>query len=155
MSDEPVTKAELLRQIQQGWDAFHAFLAHYSPDQLATLKDAVGWTPKDHIVHLAMWEAGVRTLLDGQSQREGMDLDEATWASGEDNINAALKQRYEALTLDEVLDLFRRGHAQLVAKIEALSDDDLQQRVIGSIIGNTYGHYEEHTPWIAAIVDSK
>ena len=155
MSDEPATKAELLDQIQQGWDAFHAFLAHYSPDQLSTLKDAVGWTPKDHVVHLAMWEEGVLALLEGQSQREGMGLDEATWKSGEDAINAALKQRYQALTLDEVLDLFQRSHAQLVAKIEALSDDDLPQSVTGSIIGNTYGHYQEHTPWIAAIAEQK
>ena len=32
---------------------------------------------------------------------------------------------------------------------------DRQQPVIGWIIGNTYGHYEEHQPWIAAIVASE
>jgi len=166
MSDRPATKAELLRLIQQGWDDFHAFLARYSREQLSTLKDAVGWTPKDHIVHLAVWEDSIHVLLNGQSQREGLGLDEATWASDYDHQNAVLRERYLALTLDEVLDLFRRSHARLIAKIETLSDEDLRKPyrhydptsdddrpIIGWIIGDTYEHYQEHAPWIAAIVD--
>ena len=166
MPDEPATKAELLGLIQQGWDDFHAFLAHYSPDQLSTLKDAVGWTAKDHIIHLAVWEDSIFALLSGQSQREGLGLDEATWASDYDHQNAVLRERYLTLTLDEALALFERSHARLVAKIEALSDDDLrkpyrhyqpdsdqEQPVIGWIIADTYEHYAEHTPWIAAIVE--
>lgn len=166
MPDNAISKTELLRRIQVGWDEFHAFLSHYSPDQLSTLKDAVGWTPKDHIVHLALWEDSITALLSGQSQREGLGLDEATWASDYDHQNAVLRERYLALTLDEALDLFQRSHAALIAKVEAMSDEDLQrpykhyqpdsdreQPVIGWIIGDTYAHYEEHTPWIAAIMD--
>ena len=168
MSEEPITKAQLLADIQQGWDDFHAFLAAYSRDQLSTLKDAVGWTPQDHIVHLAVWEDSITALLSGQSQREGLGLDEATWASDYDHQNAVLRERYLALTLDEALDLFQRSHARLIAKIEALSDEDFQrpysyyqpdsdreQPVIGWIIGDTYEHYQEHQPWIAAIVDEE
>ena len=159
MPDEPATKAELLGLIQQGWDDFHAFLAHYSPDQLSTLKDAVGWTAKDHIIHLAVWEDSIFALLSGQSQREGLGLDEATWASDYDHQNAVLRERYLTLSLDEALALFERSHARLFAKIEALSDDDLrkpyrhyqpdsdrEQPVIGWIIADTYEHYAEHTP---------
>jgi len=166
MTDRPATKAELLRLIHQGWDDFHAFLAHYSREQLSTLKDAVGWTPKDHIVHLAVWEDSIYVLLNGQSQREGLGLDEATWASDYDHQNAILRERYLALNMDAALDLFRRSHARLIAKIEALSDEDLHKPyrhydptsdddrpIIGWIIGDTYEHYQEHTPWIAAIVD--
>ena len=168
MSEDPITKAELLADIQQGWDDFHAFLAAYSRDQLSTLKDAVGWTPQDHIVHLAVWEDSITALLSGQSQREGLGLDEATWASDYDHQNAVLRERYLALSLDEALDLFQQSHARLIAKIEALSDEDLQrpyshyvpdfdreQPVIGWIIGDTYEHYQEHQPWIAAIVDEE
>jgi len=166
MSDRPATKAELLRLIQQGWDDFHAFLARYSREQLSTLKDAVGWTPKDHIVHLAVWEDSIHALLNGQPQREGLGLDATTWASDYDHQNAVLRERYLALTLDEVLDLFRRSHARLIAKIETLSAEDLRKPyrhydptsdddrpIIGWIIGDTYEHYQEHAPWIAAIVD--
>jgi hypothetical protein len=53
-------------------------------------------------------------------------------------------------------------------QIEALSDQDLQKPVsffqtdstktdpiIGWIVGNTFDHYAEHLPWIAAIVAQK
>ena len=96
------------------------------------MKDAVGWTPQDHIVHLAVWEDSITALLSGQSQREGLGLDEATWASDYDHQNAVLRERYLALSLDEALELFQQSHARLIAKIEALSDEDLQR---------PYNHY--------------
>ncbi len=167
MSDQDaITIANLLRRIENGWNNLQAYLSTLNEEQLTTPTDAAGWTAKDHLIHLALWEDGVYALLEGQSQREGMEVDEATWKQGWDAINAVIQQRYHNLPLDEVLQTIRQRHERLVNKIKSMTDEDLlrpyrhydsgsdrEQPVIGSIVGNTYEHYAEHKPWIAEIVD--
>lgn len=170
MNDEiinaPVNRANMLRFIEQGWNAMHAYLSTLSEAQLTTPKDAAGWTVKDHIIHLAVWEDGVFALLEGTARWKGMGLDEATWDGDIDEINAAIQQRYRDMPLDQALQTWRRSHERLVSKIEALTDEDLlrpyrhfqpdsdeERPVYGWIVGNTFGHYHEHKPWMEAIVN--
>lgn len=166
MSDQDaINKANLLRRIEKGWNDFQAYLGTLSDVQLTEPADAAGWTAKDHLIHLAIWEEGVIALLEGQSQRAGMAIDQATWQRGEDAINAAIQKRYHDLPLDEVRQTLRQTHERLLAQINSLVDDDLlrpyrhyqpdsdrEQPVVAWIVGNTFEHYAEHRPWIAAIV---
>jgi uncharacterized protein (TIGR03083 family) len=160
-----ITIASLLRRIEHGWNDLQAYLGTLSEEQLTKPTDAAGWTVKDHLIHLAIWEDGVYALLEGRSQREGMEVDEATWRQGIDAINAVIQQRYHDLPLGEVLETFRVKHERLVSRIKSMTDDDLlrpyrhydtasdrEQPVVGWIVGNTFEHYAEHKPWIAAIV---
>lgn len=163
---EPVTRANLLARMQRGWDELQAYLRSLSEEQLTGPTDAVGWTIKDHIMHLAIWEDGIWALLNRQSRREQMGIDQKTWESeGFDEINAALKARYVDVPLDAVLTTFREVHERLVERIQSLSDEDLlrpyrdydagstsDRPVAASIVGNSFGHYAEHMPWMAAIV---
>lgn len=52
-------KDELLIRIEQGWNEFQAYIQTLSAAQLAGPTDAAGWTAKDHIMHLAVWEDGI------------------------------------------------------------------------------------------------
>lgn len=95
-----------------------------------------------------------------------MGLDEATWYSpGYDQMNAVIQQQHKDKPLDEVLKIFQSVHEKLVAKIRLMSDEDLQRLykphpkmtgeghpIIAKVMSNTYEHYAEHRPWIAAIV---
>ena len=170
MADEQIlSKAELTAKIQKGWDDFHAYLKTLNEAQMTTLTDAVGWTVKDHIGHLIAWEDGVYATLTKRPRREYMGVDRETWKSGDfDKINAVIRPHYAQKSLAEVLAEFEIVHKRLLAQIEQLSDEDLRKPfntfqpgssneapVIGSISGNTYEHYAEHTPWIAGIVASK
>jgi hypothetical protein len=162
---DALTKANLLRRIEIAWNDLQSFLGTLSAEQLTQPTDAAGWTAKDHIIHLAAWIDGVMSLLDGKSQREGMDIDPATWKRGDDAINAVIQQRYRDIPLDEVLRIFRQKHEQLAAKINAMTEEELllpyrhydqasteERPVIWWIIGNSVMHYPEHKPWIAALV---
>ena len=160
------TKAELLKSMHDGWAEFQAYLDSLAPADFTTNTDAAGWTAKDHVMHLAVWEDGIWALLEKQSRREQMGLDEATWQSGDyDRMNAVIQQAHRDKSLDEVFDAFRDVHRRLIAKIESMRDDDLQQPyrtyqpdadreepVIQWIAGNTYEHYAEHQPYIARII---
>jgi hypothetical protein len=170
MTDAPVmSKSELLGKMQDGWNNFSAYAKSLSVDQLTKPKDAVGWTARDHLVHLVAWEDGTTALLDQQSQRDVMHVDEATWKTGDfDKINAVIQQHYKDVALEGVLKMLEEAHHRLFSKVQSMSDADLQlpykhfaphsQRenpIIGWIQGNSYDHYAEHRPWIEAIVAGK
>jgi len=49
-------KAELITRINQGWDDFTTYLKTIEPEYFTIPTDAAGWTAKDHVMHLAVWE---------------------------------------------------------------------------------------------------
>ena len=166
MSDFHVTTTELVSRMQKGWDDFQAYLKTLTLEQMTQPTDAAGWTVKDHIIHLATWEDGVYALLEKQPRHAQMGLDKALWEGHEiDAINADIQQRNKDKPLAEVLQIFENVHKRLVEKIQSMSSKDLlrpysyyqadstaEKPVFGWIVGNTYEHYAEHKPWIAAIV---
>ncbi len=163
---QPVSRMELLGKIEEGWNAFQSYLKTLTDDQLTKLTDAQGWTVKDHLTHLVVWEDGVYALLEKQPRAEWMGLDSQTLASGDyDKMNAIIQQHEKDKPLAEVLKQSQEVHQRLVNKIKMLTDADLTRPcrefqsdsssttpIINLISGNTYGHYEEHQPWIEAIV---
>lgn len=169
MSDEiEFSGAELKRRMTKGWDDFQAYLSTLTPAQITEPTDAAGWTAKDHIMHLAVWEDGIAALLNQQSRYEAMGVDRELFLSGDhDRVNAIIQQRHKDMPLDAVLETLSEVHGRLMAKLETMSDDELKlpyqhyapdanrpEPVWHWVGGNTYEHYAEHQPWIAAIVES-
>jgi hypothetical protein len=170
MDNTPVTTAEMLRRMQNGWDEFQAYIKTLTPQQLTGPTDAAGWTAKDHLIHLAIWEGGVEALMSGQSRQAFMGVDDATWKSdwhADDffSINDGIYKRNKAKSLDEVLTTLRDVHQRMVKTVGGLSDADLLRPynsfdpasqsttpIWRLIVGDTFGHYAEHRPWIEAIV---
>lgn len=168
--DEPITVNNLLSKMQAGWDNFQTYLKTFTPEQLTGPTDAEGWTVKDHIVHLAGWEDGIAALLTGDSRSERMGLDETAWGwEGFETKNALMQQQNKDKSLDEVLAMFAAAHQRMVEAVQSLTDADLlrpyrsfegdttpdndpDHAIIWSVIGNSYGHYEEHQPWIDTLV---
>jgi uncharacterized protein (TIGR03083 family) len=167
MTDQPeVTIDEFLRRLDAGWAELDAFIESLTPEQLTGPADAAGWTVRDHLDHLAVWGDSMNAVLRHESRRERMGVDETTWARGDfDEINAEIRRQREHLTLDDVLANLRRMHTEFRAQAAALTTDDLKRPyaefqadsqstdwVIWRLAGNTFGHYEEHLPWMRAIV---
>jgi len=160
------TQSELLAQMESGWNDFLAYLATLTPEQMTGPTDAAGWTAKDHVMHLAVWEQGIAALLNREDRREAMGLDEAAWDGHDyDDMNGLIRDREAGRSLDDVMQAFRDVHGQLVARISAMTDADLNRPysayaddpgndrpVVGYIVGNTFEHYAEHQPWIEKIV---
>lgn len=167
---QPTVEA-LLEQIQLEWDKFNAYLRTLTEKQINEPTDAAGWTLKDHIIHLAIWEDGVNALLEKESRRERMGIPAGLWrpdkwvTEGYDAVNAVIQQRYHDLPLNEVLKKSEDVHERLIENVMALSDNDLQRPlaefgsdsasqvpIYATITGNTTEHYMEHAGWMAAIV---
>jgi uncharacterized protein (TIGR03083 family) len=160
-----IHKAELLKHMQDGWDELQAYIQSLTEAQMTGPSDAAGWTVKDHLIHVAMWEDDILALLQKRSRHEHLGIDEASWKSGDfDRMNAIIQQRYRDTPLDQVLQTSRAVHEHLVEIIQSMTDQDLHRSysdyqpepdqdrpVIGWIIGATYEHYREHIACMNAI----
>lgn len=163
--DNSLTRENLLRRMELSWNELQTYLASLTAEQLTRPTDAAGWTAKDHIIHLAMWEKAGLALLEGKSKRESMNVTPETWEQGDDAINAVIQQRYHAMPLDEVMQTLRQNHERMLKKLDTMTEADLllpyrhyqpdsieERPIIWSAIGDTILHYRDHMPWIAAIV---
>ncbi len=162
-------KAEQLERIDESWLRLNGFIESLTPAQLAGPTDAAGWTVKDHLAHLAAWERGLVFLLQRRPRHEGMGVEESVYLqAGLDDLNEAIRQVTVDTPIDEVIADLRGTHEQLRAMIAAMPEDDLRRTyswflpdepgeddgrpIISRIAANTDGHFDEHLPWMQAIV---
>jgi uncharacterized protein (TIGR03083 family) len=169
-TDQAPSKQELRAEMDAGLARFLTLIDGYSDEQMVTPTDAAGWTVRDHLTHLAAWADGIAALLRREDRWAAMGL---TMEIGEeydksvDAMNAEIAQQQRHLTPAEARARLIAAHEQVVAAMDALSDAELAapygryvapftsergHPVFGYVIGNTSHHYEEHAPWIEAIV---
>jgi hypothetical protein len=163
------TKKELLARIDAAWTALQTALDRQTDEQMTRLKDAQGWSVKDHIVHLAAWERSVVFFLQGRPRYAGLEVAEEIFRGNSvDDVNAAIHAQHKDMPIVEVHTGFRDVHRQLLGILSRLTDADLRKgydeyqpgepagadgRTAYEVIdNNTAGHYEEHRPWIDALV---
>lgn len=162
------SKEELLERIQAGWERLQAFVSPLSDEQLTGPQDAAGWTIKDHLMHLAVWAASMVAVINGTPRRDAMQIERQDWvtlAETYDVVNGILQQRYKDMPLAEVHKEVQQRHNELLARTQAMSAEELQRPynhyqpgsksetpIFEYISGNSYAHYDEHIPWMQAIL---
>jgi hypothetical protein len=142
-----------------------------SEQELTEFRDAAGWSIKDHLYHLAVWERGIRYLLQGLPRHEGMELTEQQYAELDaDGMNAVIFEKNKHRSLDDVMQVFHGEHREMVDYLSspAITWEDLQKHfnnyapddpvehgnepVLYWVFGNTAGHFDMHQPWIEKIL---
>jgi uncharacterized protein (TIGR03083 family) len=155
-----MTRDGHLDRVQRGWAELEEVVGGLDTDALqAPVAD--GWTVKDHLSHLAAWEESLLALLEGRDRAEAMAAP-GMEDEGVDAINAVVWEQRRGDAPAEALARLRETHGRLVARLEALSDEDFsrpysyfqpdaadeQRPVTEWIAGNTWEHYEEHLDWL-------
>ncbi|MCZ2098089.1 MAG: maleylpyruvate isomerase N-terminal domain-containing protein, partial [Anaerolineae bacterium] len=80
MANNPeVTTAELLSRLQESWDSLQAFVGSLTDEQITRKTDTAGWTVKDHLMHLVVWEDGFDADISGEDRRERMGVPPEVW----------------------------------------------------------------------------
>lgn len=164
----PGTTADLLQRSNDAWAELSRLLDSLDAEQM-TSTDAQGWTVKDHMAHITTWEKSLLAFLGGQDPLAAMGLDPEQLASREvDRLNEGIYQANRSRPLAEVRSDFRATHDEIMAVLARLDNADLhrphayfqpddprnrQDPAIDWIAADTYEHYEEHIPWINAILD--
>ncbi len=149
---ESIAKAALLDNVQTGYSQFETLLAPLSEEQMTTPTINGTWSIKDNIAHLTAWQGylldQLQGVIVGKEPPEFMP-----GLSTEDEINERVYQENKDRPLAEVLATFRASYQQVLATIQAMSEETLNAPFPWSntgnpvwplIAGNTYGHYQEH-----------
>ena len=152
---DPKDKAQLLERIRAARADLEQTLAGLD-DAALSAPGPEGWSVKDHLAHLAAWERKVLANMDGRASHEVLGVPEAVYKGGDwvainEYVRAPDKDRPAA----EVLVEFRRAYGVLTQRIADLPDEVLfgkDDSLLNNISGNSYGHDEEHKPWIEAVL---
>jgi len=146
-----------------------AFVAGRDEAQVTELRDAAGWSVKDHIAHLAPWAFGMADLLTKRPRWFAMGLTFEQWDANfeTDAMNELLYEADRDRTLPEVMTLFRAANTRLAWSVEQLESDaelflpyrhfqpfeqppnDSADPIWPRIVGNSFGHIDEHLEWIS------
>jgi Protein of unknown function (DUF1706) len=158
----------VIDRVDRGWRELDALVDSLGPAGLS-ITGADGWAVKDHLIHIGAWEHSLIALLDGA------DIAKAMGAPGQeetDVINAAVWALHRDKTPEQALAYFHDTHAQLMARLRRLTEDDLKlaydhyqpndpkgppdgdRPVIEWVAGDTYDHYAEHIDWINQLIDA-
>ena len=152
---EQIDKAELLANMQTGYNSFEALLAGLNETQMTTPGVNGGWSVKDNLAHLTAWHLRQLDLLQGvrQGKEPGIRL---VPESSVDEINEQFYQENKDRSLAEVLAAFRSSYQHVLADVQAMTDEELNKPISWLndrpiwlwVAGNTYDHYEEHVGFI-------
>ncbi len=160
---KPITKAWVVKSIEQGRDEWEAVLKEVGRERMEQPGVEGDWTIKDIVAH-NMWNeremvrmVSDHALLPSESDR--------LWQMSNDERNAELYRMFKDRPLDELLDEDLRVHRQLMEAMEDLDNTDMvdQGRFPGMpddwvpweiIAGCTFNHYPDHVRDIRAWLES-
>jgi uncharacterized protein (TIGR03083 family) len=152
-----MTKRELLDAIHKERAAFEATLAGLAPEQLTAPGVMDGWSVKDILGHVAIWEARLVAIL--YSIERGV-APKMLRSSEVDKVNAESFTEQRERPLDRVLADFHAVHVQLLKRLDTLKEGDLSdskrfpwmvdEPLEKLVASDTFEHYAEHRPAIEA-----
>lgn len=151
----PENKNELMSAIRREWGLLMDVVARLNEQQMLT-PDAGGWSPKDNLAHLSEWmNSLIGYHMDGRPAYEVMRLpEEATKGWDMEVINPILFERNKDRSIEDVLGELRSTYDTLLAKLDAMSFDDLmrprhrndpeKRPLLLWVVGDTSDHFAEH-----------
>jgi hypothetical protein len=161
----PESKAEFQSHLTDAWTQLQETIGSFTEEQMIDRTDAAGWTVKDHLAHLVVWERGITALLQDAPRYEAMGLDRAAVENNDEGeLNRMLRAQFVSTSLPGVLEALRDAHQELSRVVDSLEPDallrpysqyqpdepgdDSGEPVLCWVVGNSSGHYLEHLPWI-------
>jgi hypothetical protein len=159
MSEEqwiPGSKAELMSAIKREWNSLMDVVAKLEAANKITTADEGGWSPKDNLAHLAEWMNSLMGYhMDRRPPHEVMRVSEEVTRDWDmEVINPVLYERNKDRSLEDVTDELKQVYQRLVAKLDAMSFEDLmkprhaddpeKRPLLMWVLGDTTEHFAEH-----------
>jgi hypothetical protein len=157
---EPTNKAELLAEMQRSYLAFEALMAPLSEAQLTEAGVNGDWSIKDVLAHIMTWQGRINERLEKIARHEdAARLDPPIENEEQMNaFNAATFATNRSRPLSEIQTAFHASVQRLAHAVEASNESDLFEpdrfpwmegdALWKNVGGNSFWHYEEHTPMI-------
>lgn len=154
-----MNKDELIDTLEDEREKFLELLEGFTEAQMQTPGVVGEWSMKDLLAHLVAWEGELVRLL--WQTRQGEEPSSAQFGSeGVDAYNARIFAETKERSLERVMSDYAAVGKQLVRRIEAFSDAELNQVGLFPWLGkrslwewiesDSFGHEIEHTPDVLA-----
>lgn len=162
-------KATFLATLQQGREQWEALLVRVPAARMQEPGAAGIWSVKDVIAHIGVYEHWtadqVEAVLRGEQEappdpRATPEIEAMTMDERNDYFYRLARSRSLAdVVADEAQD-----YQRLLAALQALPAADYAsanyswtggQMIGDALVGNTFGHFEEHTPWLEAFLQGE
>jgi hypothetical protein len=159
-------RQELLAVFENAQAEFEALLEQVGEARLTEPGVTGSWSIKDIIAHVTAWEERPVAWLEALQQ--GTSPEPAPWPKGldDDQTNALIYEANRDRSLADVLARWRQVSRSIAQAIRTLSEDDLFNRQIEwlggnslaeALPGNSYEHLNDHAAlireWLAAQQD--
>ncbi|HEY46888.1 MAG: hypothetical protein AMJ88_07030 [Anaerolineae bacterium SM23_ 63] len=154
MNDE-MKKPQLIESITNGRRKFEETLSQLDEDQMTTPGLESGWSVKDVLAHIRVWETRmVRWLEDIQRGSIPQMLPPGMTWDDLDQMNEETYLENQDKPLMEVLDEFHQSFPKAFDMVKSVSEEDLidpdrfewrEGKPLWFIVAaNTFWHYDEH-----------
>lgn len=152
-----MTVAKLAQAVEEGRHAWKALLSQVGESRMEEGGVEGEWSVKDIVAHITWHDREIVKTIQDREVDTGSEL----WALLTNERNAAIYRENAARPLRDVLDEADAVHGQLMAALQTLSSEDLDDshRYAGLeddwspwkiIAENTYEHYEDHAQTLKA-----
>jgi len=166
MTDQIDTKTELLEAMDHEWERLYRLIMDTGPDVLVEKRDSAGWSAKDHLAHLAVWENSVLTMLrDGTPRWEGLGIDRAIYSLEDfDPENEVIRRNTAGMPLEEVVAFLKNTQDEMRRHVDGMTDEALLrplsdfaeggqgETVMRRLLGTFPWHQAEHRAYIERIL---
>jgi len=124
---EATEVAALLSSMHVARGELEAFIAGTPPEQLIRPRKD-GWSLKDHLFHLAIWDRYLIAILERQPRLPAVGIDTDPLAMT-DHANSIFQERGKNIPLNQVLTLFRANRGRIIDLVQKLNDADLDRPI--------------------------
>jgi uncharacterized damage-inducible protein DinB len=164
------TKQELIDHTGSAWDDFVTYVDGLTTEQWTGPRDAAGWSVKDHVSHVTLWDrAVINRLRHNVPMEETLGISAGAWADESvDPMNEEVRRLTLADAVDRVCADRDATWIEVVSLLEDLSEKQLARSgeeaglAVGTaplsgsvltVLASYWGdHYREHLEVIKAIV---
>jgi hypothetical protein len=153
--DAPKDKQDLIQRIRDERSKLEALLGYVSEKEKLIPLGEDGWSVKDHVAHIVIWEKRLVEWLNIVERGEvpqqlppGMTWDDL------DRWNEQTFEENRGRELTEVLDDFNRYGEEVIKAVDTISEDLLMRAdsltwrsgspLWEMVAANTFWHYSEH-----------
>ncbi|MFX0145519.1 MAG: ClbS/DfsB family four-helix bundle protein [Candidatus Hodarchaeota archaeon] len=150
-----MTKPQLIEDITVGRKKFEATLSQLDEDQMTTPGLESGWSVKDVLAHIQVWETRMIQWLEDSQRGEVPQMlpPGLTW-DDLDQMNEETYLQNRDRPLSEILAEFHQSFPKALDTVKSISEEDLldpdryewrEGKPLWFIVAaNTHWHYDEH-----------
>ncbi|HUI89384.1 MAG TPA: ClbS/DfsB family four-helix bundle protein [Anaerolineales bacterium] len=168
MAEQPLPQSldVLLASIEREWNALIEVVNRLAPEQMIR-PDSGGWSPKDHLAHLATWMNYMRrSYLGGEPSHTALGIDpQKLKGLDEDGINAIIFERNRGRSADDIRAELKNAYREAIRTLTTMKfsdlmkpfkeDDPKKRPVILWVLGNTSEHFAEHRAYMERALNTR